>query len=148
MDVGMSLCVCDQYQFFPSYQTFLISFYTAKWFLFLTQNMRQDPNLCSLREAHSTETALVNVDKKLHVTRAAIQSLVLVHIDLCKGFNIFKCKTILSVPHENWWHSMVVAHPFLPEGTVISHNREIFTCLCRLSSDIPQSSVLGPLLFS
>ncbi|KAI4903993.1 hypothetical protein NFI96_024213, partial [Prochilodus magdalenae] len=57
----------------------------------------QDINQSSFKPAHSTETALIGVTKRLHAARSAKLSSVLILLDLCAAFDTVNHKMLLSV---------------------------------------------------
>ncbi|KAK3519855.1 hypothetical protein QTP70_006694 [Hemibagrus guttatus] len=63
---------------------------------YLKQNNLHDPNQSGFKAAHSTETALLAVNEKLHAARSAKLSSVLILLDLSAAFDTVNHKTLLS----------------------------------------------------
>ncbi|KAF5897365.1 putative RNA-directed DNA polymerase from transposon X-element, partial [Clarias magur] len=82
-------------------------------------NNLNDPNQSGFKVAHSTETALLSVTEKVHAARSAKLSSVLILLDLSAAYRSY----------DMTWRGSTSAP-------------------CRLSTGVPQGSVLGPLLFS
>ncbi|KAK3572869.1 hypothetical protein QTP86_009054 [Hemibagrus guttatus] len=92
---------------------------------YLMQNNHHDPNQSGFKAAHSTETSLLTVTEKLHAARSAKLSSVLILLDLSAAFASY----LDGRSYQITWKGLTSAP-------------------CRLSTGVPQSSVLGPLLFS
>ncbi|KAK1784475.1 hypothetical protein P4O66_008245, partial [Electrophorus voltai] len=117
--------------------------------LFLIQNQLHDPNQSGYKSAHSTETALLAVMEKLHAAKAAKLSSVLILLDLSAAFATVIHNILLSVLSRlgvtgsawKWFQS------YLEEQSYQVMWRGSTSKSCRLSTGVPQGSVLGPLLF-
>uniref|UniRef100_A0A3B1IPZ4 Reverse transcriptase domain-containing protein n=1 Tax=Astyanax mexicanus TaxID=7994 RepID=A0A3B1IPZ4_ASTMX len=118
--------------------------------LFLTQNNLQDPNQSGFKPAHSTETALIAVTEKLHAAKATNLSSVLILLDLSAAFDTVNHSTLLSILTSlgiigsawQWFAS------YLEDRSYQVTWQGATSAPCRLSTGVPQGSVLGPLLFS
>ncbi|KAK3562740.1 hypothetical protein QTP86_006519 [Hemibagrus guttatus] len=117
---------------------------------YLMQNNLHDPNQSGFKAAHSTETALLAVTEKLHAARSAKLSSVLILLDLSAAFDTVNHKTLLSTLRSlgicgtawEWFASYLDGRPYQVTW------KGLTSALCRLSTGVPQGSVLGPLLFS
>ncbi|KAK3537312.1 hypothetical protein QTP70_007183 [Hemibagrus guttatus] len=113
-------------------------------------NNLHDPNQSGFKAAHSTETALLAVTEKLHAARSAKLSSVLILLDLSAAFDTVNHKTLLSTLRSlgicgtawEWFASYLDGRPYQVTW------KGLTSALCRLSTGVPQGSVLGPLLFS
>uniref|UniRef100_A0AAY4D7U5 Reverse transcriptase domain-containing protein n=1 Tax=Denticeps clupeoides TaxID=299321 RepID=A0AAY4D7U5_9TELE len=118
--------------------------------LHLSQNNLLDPNQSGFRTAHSTETALLAVTEQLHAARLAKLSSVLILLDLSAAFDTVNHKILLSIPKRlgirgsawQWFAS------YLDERSYQVTWKGSTSTSRRLSTGVPQGSVLGPLLFS
>ncbi|KAK3519649.1 hypothetical protein QTP86_002806, partial [Hemibagrus guttatus] len=119
-------------------------------FDYLMQNNLHDPNQSGFKAAHSTETALLAVTEKLHAARSAKLSSVLILLDLSAAFDTVNHKTLLSTLRSlgicgtawEWFASYLDGRSY----QVIW--KGLTSAPRRLSTGVPQGSVLGPLLFS
>ncbi|KAM9454703.1 uncharacterized protein Hap1MRO34_020492 [Clarias gariepinus] len=118
--------------------------------LYLSQNNLNDPNQSGFKVAHSTETALLSVTEKLHAARSAKLSSVLILLDLSAAFDTVNHKILLSILTSlgicgtawQWFAS------YLKDRSYEVTWRGSTSAPRRLSTGVPQGSVLGPLLFS
>ncbi|KAI4898892.1 hypothetical protein NFI96_006777 [Prochilodus magdalenae] len=102
------------------------------------------------KPAHSTETALIAVPERLHAARSAKLSSVLILLDLSAAFDTVNHKILLSVLTDlgitgtawQWFESYLEDRHYQ-----VTWNGST-SAPCRLSTGVPQGSVLGPLLFS
>ncbi|KAK3516116.1 hypothetical protein QTP70_005378 [Hemibagrus guttatus] len=109
-----------------------------------------DPNQSGFKAAHSTETALLAVTEKLHAARSAKLSSVLILLDLSAAFDTVNHKTLLSTLRSlgicgtawEWFASYLDGHSYQVTW------KGLTSAPRRLSTGVPQGSVLGPLLFS
>ncbi|KAK3539398.1 hypothetical protein QTP70_006301 [Hemibagrus guttatus] len=117
---------------------------------YLMQNNLHDPNQSGFKAAHSTETALLAVTEKLHAARSAKLSSVLILLDLSAAFDTVNHKTLLSTLRSlgicgtawEWFASCL-------DGRLYQVTwKGLTSAPRRLSTGVPQGSVLGPLLFS
>ncbi|KAK3548351.1 hypothetical protein QTP70_010716 [Hemibagrus guttatus] len=117
---------------------------------YLMQNNVHDPNQSGFKAAHSPETALLAVTEKLHAARSAKLSSVLILLDLSAAFDTVNHKTLLSTLRSlgicgtawEWFASYL-------DGCLYQLTCQGLTSAPRrLSTGVPQGSVLGPLLFS
>ncbi|KAK3517451.1 hypothetical protein QTP70_011638 [Hemibagrus guttatus] len=114
------------------------------------QNNLHDPNQSGFKAAHSTETALLAFTEKLHAARSAKLSSVLILLDLSAAFDTVNHKTLLSTLRSlgicgtawEWFASYLDGHSYQVTW------KGLTSAPCRLSTGVPQGSVLGPLLFS
>ncbi|KAK3518762.1 hypothetical protein QTP70_012088 [Hemibagrus guttatus] len=117
---------------------------------YLMQNNLHDPNQSGFKAAHSTETALLAVTEKLHAARSAKLSLVLILLDLSAAFDTVNHKTLLSNLRSlgicgtawEWFASYLDGRSYQVTW------KGLTSAPRRLSTGVPQGSVLGPLLFS
>ncbi|KAK3558457.1 hypothetical protein QTP86_018184, partial [Hemibagrus guttatus] len=117
---------------------------------YLMQNKLHDPNQSGFKAAHSTETALLAVTEKLHAARSAKLSSVLILLDLSAAFDTVNHKTLLSTLRSlgifgtawEWFASYLDGHSYQVTW------KGLTSAPRRLSTGVPQGSVLGPLLFS
>ncbi|XP_076858335.1 uncharacterized protein LOC143512193 isoform X2 [Brachyhypopomus gauderio] len=117
---------------------------------FLSQNQLQDPNQSGFKPAHSTETALIAVTEKLHAARATGLSSVLILLDLSVAFDTVNHEILLSILSGlgitgnawTWFASYLEGRSYQ-----VTWGGSTSTP-CKLSTGVPQGSVLGPLLFS
>ncbi|KAK3514819.1 hypothetical protein QTP70_032529 [Hemibagrus guttatus] len=117
---------------------------------YLLQNNLHDPNQSGFKAAHSTETALLAVTEKLHAARSAKLSSVLILLDLSAAFDTVNHKTLLSTLRSlgicgtawEWFASYLDGRSYQVTW------KGLTSAPRRLSTGVPQGSVLGPLLFS
>ncbi|KAK3560392.1 hypothetical protein QTP86_008484 [Hemibagrus guttatus] len=117
---------------------------------YLMQNNLHDPNQSGFKAAHSTETALLAVTEKLHAARSAKLSSVLILLDLSAAFDTVNHKTLLSTLRSlgicgtawEWFASYLDGRSYQVTW------KGLTSAPSRLSTGVPQGSVLGPLLFS
>ncbi|KAK3556109.1 hypothetical protein QTP70_005553 [Hemibagrus guttatus] len=115
---------------------------------YLMQNNLHDPNQSGFKAAHSTETALLAVTEKLHAARSA--KLVLILLDLSAAFDTVNHKTLLSTLRSlgicgtawEWFACYLDGRSYQVTW------KRLTSAPRRLSTGVPQGSVLGPLLFS
>ncbi|KAK3517255.1 hypothetical protein QTP70_001470 [Hemibagrus guttatus] len=113
-------------------------------------NNLHDPNQSGFKAAHSTETALLAVTEKLHAARSAKLSSVLILLDLSVAFDTVNHKTLLSTFRSlgicgtawEWFASYLDGRSYQVTW------KGLTSAPRRLSTGVPQGSVLGPLLFS
>ncbi|KAK3569332.1 hypothetical protein QTP86_026817 [Hemibagrus guttatus] len=113
-------------------------------------NNLHDPNQSGFKAAHSTETALLAVTEKLHAARSAKLSSVLILFDLSAAFDTVNHKTLLSTLRSlgicgtawEWFASYLDGRSYQVTW------KGLTSAPRRLSTGVPQGSVLGPLLFS
>ncbi|KAK3570671.1 hypothetical protein QTP86_024757, partial [Hemibagrus guttatus] len=117
---------------------------------YLMQNNVHDPNQSGFKAAHSTETALLAVTEKLHAARSAKLSSVLILLDLSAAFDTVNHKTLLSTLRSlgiygtawEWFASYLDGRSYQVTW------KGLTSAPRRLSTGVPQGSVVGPLLFS
>ncbi|KAK3537604.1 hypothetical protein QTP70_016999 [Hemibagrus guttatus] len=117
---------------------------------YLMQNNLHDPNQSGFKAAHSTETALLAVTERLHAARSAKLSSVLILLDLSAEFDTVNHKTLLSTLRSlgicgtawEWFASYLDGRSYQVTW------KGLTSAPRRLSTGVPQGSVLGPLLFS
>ncbi|KAK3526395.1 hypothetical protein QTP70_025429, partial [Hemibagrus guttatus] len=117
---------------------------------YLMQNNLHDPNQSGFKAAHSTKTALLAVTEKLHAARSAKLSSVLILLDLSAAFDTVNHKTLLSTLRSlgicgtawEWFASYLDGRSYQVTW------KGLTSAPRRLSTGVPQGSVLGPLLFS
>ncbi|KAK3570014.1 hypothetical protein QTP86_009166 [Hemibagrus guttatus] len=117
---------------------------------YLMQNNFHDPNQSGFKAAHSPETALLAVTEKLHAARSAKLSSVLILLDLSAAFDTVNHKTLLSTLRSlgifgtawEWFASYLDGRSYQVTW------KGLTSAPHRLSTGVPQGSVLGPLLFS
>ncbi|KAK3507292.1 hypothetical protein QTP70_013547 [Hemibagrus guttatus] len=113
-------------------------------------NNLHDPNQSGFKAAHSTETALLAVTEKLHAARSAKLSSVLILLHLSAAFDTVNHKTLLSTLRSlgicgtawEWFASYLDGRSYQVTW------KGLTSAPRRLSTGVPQGSVLGPLLFS
>ncbi|KAK3557743.1 hypothetical protein QTP86_000303 [Hemibagrus guttatus] len=113
-------------------------------------NNLHDPNQSGFKAAHSTKTALLAVTEKLHAARSAKLSSVLILLDLSAAFDTVNHKTLLSTLRSlgicgtawEWFASYLDGRSYQVTW------KGLTSAPRRLSTGVPQGSVLGPLLFS
>ncbi|KAK3572653.1 hypothetical protein QTP86_001631 [Hemibagrus guttatus] len=113
-------------------------------------NNLHDPNQSGFKAAHSTETALLAVTEKLHAARSAKLSSVLILLDLSAAFDTVNHKTLLSTLRSlgicgtawEWFASYLDGRSYQVTW------KGLTSAPRRLSTGVPQGTVLGPLLFS
>ncbi|KAK3554931.1 hypothetical protein QTP86_001562 [Hemibagrus guttatus] len=126
----------------------LLPFITSHQWIF--NNNLHDPNQSGFKAAHSTETALLAVTEKLHAARSAKLLLVLILLDLSATFDTVNHKTLLSTLRSlgicrtawEWFASYLDGRSYQVTW------KGLTSAPHRLSTGVPQGSVLGPLLFS
>ncbi|KAK3528352.1 hypothetical protein QTP86_034147 [Hemibagrus guttatus] len=109
-------------------------------------NNLHDPIQSGFKAAHSTETALLAVTEKLHAARSSV----LILLDLSAAFDTVNHKTLLSTLRSlgicgtawEWFASYLDGRSYQVTW------KELTSAPRRLSTGVPQGSVLGPLLFS
>ncbi|KAK3555198.1 hypothetical protein QTP86_010480 [Hemibagrus guttatus] len=114
------------------------------------QNNLHDPNQSGFKAAHSTETALLAVTEKLHAARSTKLSSVLILLDLSAAFDTVNHKTLLSTLRSlgicgTAWELFA---SYLDGHSYQVTWKGLTSAPRRLSTGVPQGSVLGPLLFS
>ncbi|KAK3543978.1 hypothetical protein QTP70_032738 [Hemibagrus guttatus] len=113
-------------------------------------NNLHDPNQSGFKAAHSTETALLPVTETLHAARSAKLSSVLILLDLSAAFDTVNHKTLFSTLRSlgicgtawEWFASYLDGRSYQVTW------KGLTSAPRRLSTGVPQGSVLGPLLFS
>ncbi|KAI4887527.1 hypothetical protein NFI96_002427, partial [Prochilodus magdalenae] len=113
-------------------------------------NQLQDINQSGFKPAHSTETALIAVTERLHAARSAKLSSVLILLDLSAAFDTVNHKILLSVLTDLGITSTAWKRfeSYLEDRHYQVAWNGSTSAPCRLSTGVPQGSVLGPLLFS
>ncbi len=118
--------------------------------LFLSQNNKLDAKQSGFRIGHSTETALLSVTDALRIAKADSKSSVLILLDLSAAFDTVNHQILLSTLSSLditgiplcWFESYLTGRSFkVAWGGEVSKAHQLVT-------GVPQSSVLGPLLFS
>ncbi|KAK3554850.1 hypothetical protein QTP86_000966 [Hemibagrus guttatus] len=115
---------------------------------YLMQNNLHDPNQSGFKAAHSRETALLAVTEKLHAARSAKLSSVLFLLELSAAFDTVNHKTLLSTLSSlgicgtawEWFASHMDGRSYQVTW------KGLTSAPRRLSTGVPQGSVLGPLL--
>ncbi|KAM9455123.1 putative RNA-directed DNA polymerase from transposon X-element isoform 2-T3 [Clarias gariepinus] len=110
-------------------------------------NNLNDPNQSGFKVAHSTETALLSVTEKLHAARSAKLSSVLILLDVSAAFDTMNHKILLSILTslgicETAWQWFA---SYLEDRSYEVTWRGSTSAPRRLSTGVPQGSVLGPL---
>ncbi|KAI4902791.1 hypothetical protein NFI96_011169, partial [Prochilodus magdalenae] len=113
-------------------------------------NQLQDINQSGFKPAHFTETALIAVTERLHAVRSAELSSVLILLDLSAAFDTVNHKILLSVLTDlgitgtawKWFEFYLEDRHYQ-----VTWNGSM-SAPCKLSTGVPQGSVLDPLLFS
>src|SRR4029434_10524606 len=116
---------------------------------FLSRNNLLDPNQSGFKSGHSTETALLSVTEALKTARAA-QSSALVLLDLSAAFDTVNHRILLSIlssmsisgKAHSWFESYLTGRSFN-----VSWQGQL-SVPHRLTTGVPQGSVMGPLLFA
>uniref|UniRef100_A0A8C4X3N7 Reverse transcriptase domain-containing protein n=1 Tax=Erpetoichthys calabaricus TaxID=27687 RepID=A0A8C4X3N7_ERPCA len=118
--------------------------------LFLSNNALLDPHQSGFKAAHSTETALLTVSETLHTARSTNLSSVLILLDLSAAFDtvnhqiLLETLTSLGISSIVWqWFASYLADRSFQVAWQGSQSAPQ-----RLTTGVPQGSVLGPLLFS
>ncbi|KAK3528895.1 hypothetical protein QTP70_012072 [Hemibagrus guttatus] len=114
------------------------------------QNNLHDPNQSGFKAAHSTKTALLAVTEKLHAARSAKLSSVLILLNLSAAFDTVNHRILLSTLRSlgicgtawEWFASYLDGRSYQVTW------KGLTSAPHRLSTGVPQGSVLGPLLFS
>ena len=117
---------------------------------FLSKNNLLDPNQSGFKSGHSTETALLSVMEALKTARAAAQSSALVLLDLSAAFDTVNHRILLSILSSmgisgnahSWFESYLTGRSFN-----VSWQGQL-SVPHRLTTGVPQGSVMGPLLFA
>ncbi len=118
--------------------------------MFLSQNNKLDAKQSGFRSGHSTETALLSVTEALQIAKADSKSSVLILLDLSAAFDTVNHQILLSTLSSleiagiplRWFESYLTGRFFkVAWGGEVSKAHQLVT-------GVPQSSVLGPLLFS
>uniref|UniRef100_A0A672ZLQ3 Reverse transcriptase domain-containing protein n=1 Tax=Sphaeramia orbicularis TaxID=375764 RepID=A0A672ZLQ3_9TELE len=117
---------------------------------FLSQNNLLDINQSGFKIGHSTETALLSVTEALKEARAAAKSSVLILLDLSAAFDTVNHDILLSIlwnmgitgHAHSWFQSYLTGRSF--SVSWLGHTSAVH----RLTTGVPQGSVLGPLLFA
>ena len=106
-----------------------------------------NPYQSAYKAGHSTETALLYIKNKVHLSLSRGETTALVLLDLSAAFDTIDHSTLLSCLRNwfgvdgsvlNWFTSYLTA---IKIGSTLSD-------VCKLLFGVPQGSVLGPLLFS
>ncbi|KAI4903582.1 hypothetical protein NFI96_001005 [Prochilodus magdalenae] len=116
----------------------------------LSPSFSQNQLQGSFKPVHSMETVLIAVTERLHAARSAKLSSVLILLDLSAAFDTVNHKILLSVLTDlgitgtawKWFKSYLEDRHYQ-----VTWNGST-SAPCRLSTGVPQGSVLGPLLFS
>ena len=110
-----------------------------------------NPYQLAYKASHSTETALLYIKNEVHLSLSRGESTGLVLLDLSAAFDTIDHSTLLSCL-QNWFGvSGCVLKWFTSYLTDRYQSIKIGSTLsdvCKLLFGVPQSSVLGPLLFS
>ena len=116
---------------------------------FLTNNLL-DPLQSGFKHGYSTETAVLSVSESLNLAKASAQSSDLILLDLSTAFDTVHHATLLSIltgiglsgDAIHWFKSYLEGRSFSVswQGQLSKPHK--------LSTGVPQGSVLGPLLFS
>ncbi len=117
---------------------------------FLSKHNLLDVNQSGFRRGHSTETALLSVTEAIRITKADSKSSVLILLDLSAAFDTVNHQILLTTLSSlditgiplRWFESYLNGWSFkVAWGGEVSTEHQLLT-------GVPQSSVLGPLLFS
>ena len=117
---------------------------------FLTNNNLLDPLQSGFKHGYSTETAVLSVSESLNLAKASAQSSDLILLDPSTAFDTVHHATLLSIltgiglsgDAIHWFKSYLEGRSFSVswQGQLSKPHK--------LSTGVPQGSVLGPLLFS
>ena len=115
---------------------------------FLSRNNLLDPNQSGFKSGHSTETG--SVTEALKTARAVAQSSALVLLDLSAAFDTVNHRILLSILSSmgisgnahSWFESYLTGRSFN-----VSWQGQL-SVPHRLTTGVPQGSVMGPLLFA
>ena len=110
-----------------------------------------NPYQLAYKAGHSTETALLYIKNEVHLSLSRGETTALVLLNLSAAFDTITHSTLLSYL-RNWFG---VIGSFLKWFTCYLTDRyqsikigSTLSDVCKLLFDVPQGSVLGPLLFS
>ena len=117
---------------------------------YLNSNNLLDPYQSGFKVGHSTETALLAVTESLHTARAKSLSSVLILLDLSAAFDTVNHQILLSTLEELGisGSALSLLTSYLTDRSYRVTWRGAVSDPCRLTTGVPQGSVLGPLLFS
>ena len=103
------------------------------------------------KSGHSTETALLSIKNDIHLSLSQGEATTLVLLDLSTAFDTIDHSTLLSCLHD-WFgvggSALKWFSPYLTERYQAAKIGYTLSDLQKLLFEVPQGSVLGPLLFS
>ncbi len=117
---------------------------------FLTQNNLLDSNQSGFRSGHSTKTALLSVVEALRLARAAFKSSLIILLDLSTAFDMINHQILLSTLLRKGISGTALQwfDFYLSDRSFKVSWRGDVSKSQHLATEVPQGSVLGPLLLS